>query len=653
MPYRRRILRYGPDPDHWDGALDERAVAGCSFELLRLGGCGSGEVQLRDGFVDRGACAVGRWIACEFDDGDRWYLGRIERRSAASPAGVTLQLEGMGVQLGEVYPGGFGADADGRPPHRYARTDRFPGDPDHDRETVDVVERPEDVVRLLLQQYVVPQSDIKAVSSLIEDAPVAAELVSLKFNGEESVRSILKDLALRVRNGSWGVDELGRFFFLQPRNEIVATFQQGVDLTVLRETQNREALFNRVLLTGGYVYGSPMVDSAVSAAVRWRGNYLQPASISQFGERRIRLWTPWIRTVEDSRQFVREFFRTYATPPIEYDIEVVQRGSCPRPWLGAVRLLDRTGTELAVGQPASIRVQFDATPRLRLHIGPDDPRTHWPEPPHDERFPVSRRPDDPGGSGGGGGGGPVTLTQGPGTSGGPGTDDSSSSDDSALTSSSLASSDWTSSALDSSGLSTSESGGGSPSDWFSSGVDETSDSDASAVTSMQTSQSLTSDAATSTATATSMLSSDESWPSSGAGTEVGSLTSDDSASPLSSAGATSDGVSTTDSASTSATTSGADGTTSGTGGGGSSPDGGSVTSGPASGTTWTSGSAETSWTSGASHSGTPVSQSTGGGSSGGSLPSGSPGGGSGHAGTSHPATSTSFPATSSWLGPST
>lgn len=390
MPFRRRILRYGPSPDDLHSALEDRAVAGCQFELLRRGGCGRGEVRLRDGFDDRQALPVGQWIACEYDDGDRWYLGRIEERRARSPGGVSLRLEGMSIQLNEVYPGGFGLQRDGRRPHRYAATDLFPADPDREEETADLVDRPEDAVRLLLSQYVVPATDIKVEAGLIENAESSPELVSLKFHGEETVRSILKDLSLRALNASWGVDEWGRFYFLRPRANPLTTFREGVDLIELTETTTREVLFNRLLLTGGYVYGGDLTGIEGTTAYRWRGNYRQPASVAAHGERRIRLWVPWIRSQADSRQFVREFFRTHAEPARRYAIQVVDQAACPRPWWGRVRVRDRHGNLLISAQPEAIRVQFDNTPRLQLELGPDDPRTHWPEPPHDERFPVVR-----------------------------------------------------------------------------------------------------------------------------------------------------------------------------------------------------------------------------------------------------------------------
>ena len=118
--FTRRILHHGDDPMATPTEISARAVAGCWFELHRQGGCGAGELVIRDRFPERDAIDVGDWISFEYETDDRWYLGRVEARRAGSPAGVQFQLEGMGIELNEVFPGGFGEDADGVPPHRYA-----------------------------------------------------------------------------------------------------------------------------------------------------------------------------------------------------------------------------------------------------------------------------------------------------------------------------------------------------------------------------------------------------------------------------------------------------------------------------------------------------------------------------------------------------
>ncbi len=51
--------------DRFSGELADRAVAGCWFELHRQGGCGAGELSLKDGFPERDEVQVGDWIACD------------------------------------------------------------------------------------------------------------------------------------------------------------------------------------------------------------------------------------------------------------------------------------------------------------------------------------------------------------------------------------------------------------------------------------------------------------------------------------------------------------------------------------------------------------------------------------------------------------
>lgn len=421
MPYRRRLL-YGPNPSELTQSLSERAIAGCWFELRRLGGCGDGEVRLRDVFPERDAVQVGDWIACEYDVGDRWYLGRIVERVATSPAGIALRLAGMGSQLESVFPGGYGSEADGVAPHRYGCTDLFPADPDRARENVDCVNRPEALIVLLLEQYVTRATDIVIDYGLIDEVSAGSNLVELKVRGTETAAAVIRDLALRARNASWGVDEFGRFFLLQRRETIGAEWQEGRDLISLRELAGEELIFNRVLLTGGLVYAD--CPTPPCGTYRWQGNYLQPQSRARYGERRIRLSIPWIRTPQDSQAFVREFFRVYASPSPRYRVTVASPATLPRPWLTSVRVRDRSGTVLATGQPEVIRIEFDRTPKLLIELGPVDPRKEWWPPPEHEIWPVA--PSDTPGFGGG----PVDVTSdgsvsssGGGSSGGTSTDD--------------------------------------------------------------------------------------------------------------------------------------------------------------------------------------------------------------------------------------
>jgi len=398
--YQRIIEHYQSDAATLVGAIDPNAVSGCWFELHRQGGCGAGELRLKDGFPERQSIDVGDWISLSYAAGQRWYFGRVESREADSPAGIRFRLEGMSIELGEVFPGGFGVSADGVPPHRYANTDLFQYDPDYLLETFDSIATTAQLVQALMNQYVLPATHISLDPLDIEAAPDEAGLASFKFRGEESVRSILKDVALRANNASWGVDETGAFFFIQPRSTVASTFREGKDVSRLEESRDRDLLFNRVLLTGGYVYNEPLnSENSIRGFHRWRAHYLQPESRDVYGERRIRLWVPWIRTESDSRGFVREFFRTYSHPISRFLIDVPNRSALLKPWEGAVQLLDRTGTALITAPIETLRVEFDRAPLFRMEIGPADPHTLWPEPPHDERWEIRNQ-----------GGGNVTLT---------------------------------------------------------------------------------------------------------------------------------------------------------------------------------------------------------------------------------------------------
>lgn len=389
MPFERRILLHGDSPTGTPQLLQSSAIRSCWFDLHRQGGCGAGELTLADTFDQRDEVQVGDWISFEPQAGLRWYLGRVEERIAESPARVRLRLEGMGIELNEVYPGGFGPDADGAAPHRYAATDIFPLDPDRSLETMDVAGSADQVVRLLLQQYVSPATPINYVPEKVEAAELSAPLESLKVRGEESARALIKDLAVRAQGASWGVDAAGDFFFLRRRQPVLLTLREGRDLTRLAETRDRDLLFNRILLTGDYVYDRrDHSDDQARRFSRWRGTFFEPASRAEHGDRRIRIWLPWVRTQADSVAFAKEFFRTYSRPQAKFLAETAPLTTLPVPWLGRVRLENRHGEELITARPETVRIIFDHAPLLRLELGPEDPRALWPEPPHDERWEI-------------------------------------------------------------------------------------------------------------------------------------------------------------------------------------------------------------------------------------------------------------------------
>lgn len=353
----------------------------------RLGGCGAGELRLNEGFLNRDAIEPGHWIAFEYATGERWYLGRVEDVESESPAGLRIRLEGPAIQLNEVFPGSFTAKSEGLKPHRYGRTDRFGQDPDYDQESQDYVVNSAELIRKLIEQYVVGKTNIIYDPDLVETGPLANDVTTMKFRGEESVRSVIKDLALRARNATWGVDAERRFFFRQRRDDVLAEYREHRDLTKLQASRSRELLFNRVMLTGDYVYDFRDYSSQLARrSYRWRGNYRQPTSIDQHGERRIRVWVPWIRTAEDSRSFVSEFFRIYSQPVTRFSLQTKPQSVLPLPWEGCVKLKDRTLSDLEECPAEKIRVLFDHAPQFQIALGPGDPRELWPEPPHDERW---------------------------------------------------------------------------------------------------------------------------------------------------------------------------------------------------------------------------------------------------------------------------
>jgi hypothetical protein len=433
----RQILHHGPTPGGTPVILDDRAISGCWFELHRQGGCGAGEVVLQRDFHERRAIEIGDWISFETAPGQRVYLGRVEECRYQVPGLLRLRLMGMSIELNEIFPGGFGASPPEQRPHRYGATDLFSNDPDRPWEVAYPATTLQELVRLLLTHHVLNQTPIQYIPSRVESPRVPTKALSVKFRGEESIRSILKDLAMRAQ-ANWGVDAQGQFFFIRRRTSLLSTLQLGRDLLSWEELRDRELLFNRLLLTGDYIYDKRDQSAQIARRVyRWRANYFEPTSCQRHGNCRLRLWVPWIRTQADSLSFAREFFRQYAEPSPRFFVETIPGQPILLPWEGEVGLEDSQGAMIGRGIVDKVRVQFDHAPRMRLEIGPEDPREQWPEPPQDERWELPDHIPSNGGdvsvtdqsSGGGGGGGSSSeqnSTQPPVTSSDHSSEDSSS-----------------------------------------------------------------------------------------------------------------------------------------------------------------------------------------------------------------------------------
>ena len=385
MTYRRIIKHLDTDATTVKSTLssidiaDPRAVEAW-FELLRLGGCGAGELVLKDKFTLRGTIDVGDHIAFEYDTGDRWYLGRVESVQEESPSGVRVSLFGLWATLAEVYPGGF-AEGNLDQPHRYARSDWFSMDPDHAFQTHDNVSQPDSMLNLLFSQYISPATNITL--GTVNTATLPNGLDSFIFRGEESAQEILRMLALYTRDASVGVNADGELFFTPISTTLLDTFQEGVDCEALARSRSRKLFYNRLLLTGGYVYitGTP-------GFFRWRGEFRYSPSVATYGEKVAQIFVPWIRRNQDATTFAKEFFGKYGEPPTRVTLTTTPQTALRQPWDGEIEVQDRDGTVILRDRFEKIKVYFNQKPYFEIELGPED--LQFPPAPEDQRFEAPR-----------------------------------------------------------------------------------------------------------------------------------------------------------------------------------------------------------------------------------------------------------------------
>ena len=93
MPYTGKVIHYSSDATTQLNDLTSRKTD-ARFTIRRLGGCGPGELKLKDFWSLRDTVQPGHYIAFEYDTGDRWYFGRVESVTSDVPAGHTIALEG-------------------------------------------------------------------------------------------------------------------------------------------------------------------------------------------------------------------------------------------------------------------------------------------------------------------------------------------------------------------------------------------------------------------------------------------------------------------------------------------------------------------------------------------------------------------------------
>lgn len=338
------------------------------FELLRKGGCGSAEVKLDYRFNERWTAAnfsIGQYVRLSYSAGVVWYLGRIEAIDVTTPMGITLTLQGMMVEMAEVFPGGFGGVGDDVP-HRYARTDWFPNDPDYSLQSWDIISQPNQLVELIWSQYIGPATNIGL--GTVEAPSPATGLESLIFRGQESALAIIKQIATIANEASYGVDENGDLFFKKRVSTVVDTFQEGIDMESLTMTIDRSLMCNSLLITGDYIY-EPVYGPGF---YRYQGSWRNTASIAAYGEIRKEVFLPWIRTNEDALAFAKQFFAQYASPTLRHTFKTRPVSGLIKPWDGQVYLLDLPGTSSATQIFEKIKVNFNQDITFEITSGPEE-----------------------------------------------------------------------------------------------------------------------------------------------------------------------------------------------------------------------------------------------------------------------------------------
>ena len=385
MAYERRIVHLDTDAVTVKQTLsvssdNDSRVIKARFELLRKGGCASGEITLRDVFTLRGDIAISDWIRFDFESGVPWYLGRVESVTEKSPNETIVALYGMGVELTEVFPGGFGG-ANLNKPHRYARSDWFANDPDHGLNTFDIVSQPQEVVAKLFSQYIQPATSINTTT--IEAPSPLTGLESILFRGEESSAQAIQALAMSANNGSWGVDANRDLFFLKQKADVLAEFQEGLNLEGLSRTTDRSLLYNSMVFTGGYVYGINNGPGFYRYIAVWK----HFGSIAQHGERVIAIYIPWIRRNADSKKFATEFFRLYAQPSERITFRTSGQTTLLKPWEGLIRIKDASGSTMRLAGFEKIDVDFGHVPKFTLTLGPEE--LQYPIPNEAQRFEIA------------------------------------------------------------------------------------------------------------------------------------------------------------------------------------------------------------------------------------------------------------------------
>lgn len=359
------------------GTLDNKIVEHAEFELLRQGGCGAGSLRLAESF-DTDTLEVGDNVQFCLDSSTPVYMGRVEEVTKTVPSGTEVRLFGWVSYLNDLALGGRGkGDADD--PLLYAGDDFFPSDPDADEQVRVDTSSIKTAIEDIYTNSIAPNTPITLSS--IETSTDNDFLKSMVFRGEENVSQVIRQMAVSAGWMSWGVEENGLFFVVNLPIASTHSYQIGVDVENLSESTDRSLMYNRIIFTGGPVYGM----STQHGFAPYKENVVHYPSRTTYGEKKISLTIPWIRTNDDCQAFCERFFQEYAGLSVRYTFDVSGELTIPKPWLSRVLLLDADGNTLKNAVPTVVRVQFNETPVVSLTLGPED--LQFPSDPHPKRDP--------------------------------------------------------------------------------------------------------------------------------------------------------------------------------------------------------------------------------------------------------------------------
>ena len=345
-------------------------VTNAEFDLLRQGGCGSGSFTLDMVFGDANTPEVGQWIVCSYSSGSKWYRGRIEEVTEASPAGVTVRTYGTWAVLTETQVGGQ-AWWDTETPKTFGRYDYFENDPDHASQTYTTISTLEDMVTKLYDDYIVTWGGGSVITlDSIDADDTTASFASMTFRGGESLSQIMRTLA-EPYNSSYGIDADNKFYFIPNNTTALYSYRDGTSCNITSST-DRSVMFNRLVLFGGYVYGTGSNPNFYL----WQFHAEDATSISTYGiAKTLSVRVPWIRNHVDSQNFADGFFAKYANPVKKYSIETIAQGAAFTPWDGGVTIINSAGTNLAADQAVdTVHVVFNEAPRFTFTTGYDEPK---------------------------------------------------------------------------------------------------------------------------------------------------------------------------------------------------------------------------------------------------------------------------------------